>query len=142
VERTAEARWEGELKSGKGHIKLGSGAYQGTYSFGTRFESNPGTNPEELIGAGLAACYSMALSATLAKGGHPVTRVDTKAAVHLEKVGEGFGVTRIELTTRGVVPGVSAEEFKRVAQDTGKNCIIARALGAVPISVDAALSGG
>ncbi len=137
MERTAEARWEGELKSGKGQIKLGSGAYQGGYSFGTRFESSPGTNPEELIGAALAACFSMALASTLAKGGHPATSVDTRAAVRLEKVGEGFGITGITLTTRGVVPGVSAEEFTKLAEQTGKNCIVARALGAVPISVAA-----
>lgn len=142
MERTAEARWDGELKSGKGNIKLGSGAYEGPYSFGTRFESSPGTNPEELIGAGLAACYSMALAATLGKSGHPAKRVESKATVHLDKVGEGFGITRIELKTRGQVPGISEEEFKKVAEQTGKSCIIARALGAVPISVDASLSSG
>ncbi len=139
MERTAEAKWEGELKSGKGSIKLGSGAYQGAYSFGTRFESSPGTNPEELIGAALAGCFSMALAATLAKGGHPATWVDTRAAVSLDKVGEGFGITRIALTTRGVVPGVGADEFKRLAEQTGKNCIIARAIQA-PISVEASLA--
>jgi osmotically inducible protein OsmC len=140
MERTAEARWEGELRSGRGHLKLGSGAFEGDYSFGTRFETSPGTNPEELIGAALAACYSMALAATLAKGGHPATRVESTAAVQLEKVGEGFGITRIALTTRGVVPGLSADEFKRVADQTGTQCIVARALQAVPIRVEATLS--
>jgi len=142
VERTAEARWDGELKSGKGNIKLGSGAYEGPYSFGTRFESSPGTNPEELIGASLAACFSMALAATLGKTGHPATRVDTRATVHLDKVGEGFSITRIDLRTRGQVPGLPEDEFKKVAEQTGKSCIIARALGAVPISVGASLSSG
>ncbi len=140
MERKAEARWEGELKAGKGHIRLESGAYDGAYSFRTRFESTPGTNPEELIGAALAACYSMALAATLEKGGHPATRVESTAAVHLEKTGEGFGITRIDLTTRGKVPGVSEDEFKRLAEQTGKSCIIARAIAA-PITVDAALTG-
>ncbi len=142
MERTAEARWEGELKSGKGNVKLGSGAYEGPYSFGTRFESSPGTNPEELIGAGLAACYSMALAATLGKTGHPAKWVESKAMVHLEKVGEGFGITRIDLKTQGQVPGLSEDEFRKAAEQTGKSCIIARALGAVPISVAASLSPG
>ena len=140
MERTAEARWDGELKSGKGNIKLGSGAYEGPYSFGTRFESSPGTNPEELIGASLAACYSMALAAALGKSGHPATRVETRATVHLDKVGEGFSITRIDLKTRGQVPGLSEDEFRKVAEQTGKTCIIARALGAVPISVGASIS--
>lgn len=142
MERTAEARWDGELKSGKGNIKLGSGAFEGPYSFGTRFESSQGTNPEELIGASLAACFSMALAATLGKSGHPATRVETKATVHLDKVGEGFAITRIDLKTRGQVPGLPEDEFKKVAEQTGKSCIIARALGAVPISVGASLSSG
>ena len=142
MERAAEARWNGELKSGKGNIKLGSGVFEGPYSFGTRFESSPGTNPEELIGAGLAACYSMALAATLGKTGHPAKEVDSKATVYLEKVGEGFSITRIDLKTRGQVPGLSENEFKKVAEETGKTCIVARALGAVPISVSASLSSG
>lgn len=142
MERTAEARWDGELKSGKGKVKLGSGAFEGPYSFSTRFESSPGTNPEELIGASLAACYSMALAATLAKTGHPARHVDSKATVHLDKVGEGFSITRIDLTTRGQVPGLSEDEFRKTAEQTGKTCIIARALGAVPISVSASLSSG
>jgi osmotically inducible protein OsmC len=142
VERTAEARWDGELKTGKGNIKLGSGAYEGPYSFSTRFESTPGTNPEELIGASLAACFSMALAATLGKTGHPATRVETTATVHLDKVGEGFSITRIDLKTRGQVPGLAEDEFRKAAEQTGKSCIVARALGAVPISVAASLSTG
>jgi osmotically inducible protein OsmC len=142
VERTAEARWDGELKTGKGNIKLGSGAYEGPYSFSTRFESTPGTNPEELVGASLAACFSMALAATLGKTGHPATRVETTATVHLDKVGEGFSITRIDLKTRGQVPGLAEDEFRKAAEQTGKSCIVARALGAVPISVAASLSTG
>ena len=142
MERTAEGRWEGELKSGKGNIKLGSGAYEGPYSFSTRFESGQGTNPEELIGASLAACFSMALAATLGRTGHPATSVDTKATVHLDKVGEGFSITRIDLNTRGQVKGISEDEFRKAAEQTGKTCIVARALGAVPITVGATLSSG
>ena len=142
MERTAEARWEGELRSGRGRIRLGSGAFEGEYSFGTRFESSPGTNPEELLGASHAGCFTMALANTLAKAGHPATRIDTRAVVRLEKVGEGFSVTGIQLVTRGVVPGVSSEEFQRAADDMGANCIISRALKSVPIRVQATLESG
>ncbi len=140
MQRTAEARWEGELKTGKGHLKLGSGTYEGDYSFSSRFESGTGTNPEELLGAAHAGCFTMALANLLAKGGHPATRIDTTATVHLEKVGDAFGITGIDLVTRGVVPGVSSEEFSRAADDMGANCIVSRALKAVPIRVQATLS--
>ena len=139
INRKAEARWEGTLKEGRGNIKLGSGAWQGPYSFGTRFESAPGTNPEELLGAAHAACFTMAVGAALSRAGHPPTSIDTTATVHLDKVGEGFGITGIDLVTRGKVPGLSAPEFVRVAEDMGKNCIVSRALASVPIHVDAAL---
>ena len=142
MERTAEAHWEGELRTGKGSIRLGSGAFDGKYSFATRFEDSPGTNPEELLGAAHAGCFTMALANTLAKAGRPAVRIDTTAKVHLEKVGEGFGVTGVDLVTRGVVPGASAEEFKRAADDMGANCIISRALKAVPIRVEATLTSG
>jgi len=140
MERTAEARWEGELRSGTGQIRLGSGAFEGKYSFGTRFESSPGTNPEELLGAAHAGCFTMALASALAKSGHPATRIETKATVRLEKVGEGFGITGVDLVTRGVVPGVSSEAFRRAADDMGANCIVSRALKAVPITVKATLA--
>src|SRR4051812_2619893 len=96
--RKADAVWEGDLKAGKGSIKLGSGAWNGSYSFGTRFENSPGTNPEELIAAAHAACYSMALSAGLGKAGFAPQRISTKADVTIDKVGEGFKITRIKLT--------------------------------------------
>ena len=140
MERTAEARWEGELRSGTGQIRLGSGAFEGKYSFGTRFESSPGTNPEELLGGAHAGCFTMALASALAQGGHPATRIETKATVRLEKVGEGFGITGVDLVTRGVVPGVSSEAFRRAADDMGANCIVSRALKAVPITVKATLA--
>src|SRR6184192_497109 len=103
--RNAEAVWEGDLKGGNGRVKLGSGAFEGKYSFATRFEEAPGTNPEELIGAAHAGCFSMALTAALGRGGFSPKRVFTKAAVHLEKVGDAFAITRIDLDCEAEVPG-------------------------------------
>ncbi|MFN8573459.1 MAG: OsmC family protein [Gemmatimonadaceae bacterium] len=140
ITRKADARWEGDLKAGKGNIRLGSGAFEGKYSFGTRFEGSPGTNPEELLGAAHAACFTMALSAALARAGHVPTSVDTTASVHLDKVNDGFSVTGIDLVTRGVIPGLTAEEFTRFAEDAKKGCIISRALAAVPMTVSASLA--
>src|SRR5256885_15080433 len=104
--RSSSARWQGNLKEGAGTMALGSGAYEGSYSFASRFEEGKGTNPEELIAAAHAGCFSMALSAGLTKAGHPPTRVHTTARGHLEKGGDGFGITRIELTTEAPVPGI------------------------------------
>ena len=140
MDRTAEARWAGDLKTGRGNIRLGSGAFQGPYSFVSRFENAPGTNPEELLGAAHAACYSMALSLALSLAGHPPTRVTTTATVHLAKVGAGFAITGIDLATRGVVPEVSAAEFQRMAEETKVGCIISKALAAVPMRLDAQLA--
>lgn len=139
MDRKAEARWTGDLKSGSGRVKLGSGAFEGPYSFISRFESGGGTNPEELLGAAHAGCFSMALSLALSMSGHPATSVDTTATVHLEKVGAGFAITGIDLLTRGVVPGIDAETFKRHAEETKSNCIISKALSAVPMRLDADL---
>ena len=107
--RTGSAIWEGTLKGGKGSMKLGSGAYEGPFSFLSRFESGTGTNPEELIGAALAGCFSMALSANLEKAGHPATRVATTANVKLEMLPTGPTITTIELDNVSEVPGI--EEF-------------------------------
>ena len=104
---TARAHWEGDLKTGKGTIGLGSGAFEGPYSFKTRFEGAPGTTPEELLGAAHAGCFTMALSLGLTTAGHPPTSLDTSAVVTLGKVGEAFAITRIDLTLKGVVPGLS-----------------------------------
>ena len=142
MHRTAEARWTGDLKSGKGNVKLGSGAFEGSYSFTSRFENGAGTQPEELLGAAHAGCYSMALAAALSQAGHVPTSVTTTAKVHLEKAGAGFAITRIDLVTRGVVPGVSAADFQRLAEDTKVNCIVSRALAAVPMQLDAQLVTG
>ena len=140
MDRKAEVRWEGDLRGGRGQIKLGSGAFEGSYSFGTRFEGAPGTNPEELLGAAHAGCFSMALSLFLGNAGHPPTKIETTATVHLNKVGEGFSITGIDLATRGLVPGISAAEFQRLAEDAKANCIVSKAL-AVPITLAATLDG-
>jgi osmotically inducible protein OsmC len=140
MERTAEARWNGDLKSGNGSVKLGSGAFEGPYGFTSRFENGAGTNPEELIGAAHAGCFSMALAAGLANAGHKPNRVSTTAKVTLDKGDQGFSITGIHLVTRGDVPGLSADEFKRFAEDTKQNCIVSRALSAVPMTLDAQLA--
>jgi len=137
--RTSNARWEGDLKAGNGKVKLGSGSFEGKYSFGTRFESGPGTNPEELLGAAHAACFSMALAAGLAKAGHTAKSIETTANVHLEKSDAGFSITHIDLVTVGEVPGLTAPEFQSAAEDTKKNCIVSRALSAVPTTLNATL---
>lgn len=136
---TARAHWEGDLKNGKGTIGLGSGAFEGPYSFKTRFEGAPGTTPEELLGAAHAGCFTMALSLGLTTAGHPPTSLDTNAAVTLAKVGDAFSITRIDLTLKGVVPGLSEAEFKRLAEDAKKNCIVSRAISNVPMTLDATL---
>jgi osmotically inducible protein OsmC len=140
MSQTAKAHWEGDLKSGKGTIALGSGAFQGTYSFKTRFEGAPGTTPEELLGAAHAGCFTMALSAALTTAGHAPTSLDTTAAVTLAKTGDKFSITQIALTTRGVVPGLAEAEFQRLARDAMTNCIISRAISNVPMTLDAALA--
>lgn len=142
MDRNAEARWAGDLKGGRGNIRLGSGAFEGPYSFVSRFESGGGTNPEELLGAAHAGCFSMALSLALSSAGHVPTSVTTTATVHLSKVGAGFGITGIDLVTRGVVPGVSPTDFQRLAEETKVNCIISKALAAVPMKLDAQLVTG
>ena len=137
--RKASAVWNGTLKDGSGSMKLASGAYEGPYSFGSRFEDAPGTNPEELIGAAHAGCFSMALSAGLGKAGFDATRVETTARVHLEKVGEGFEITRIKLTSEAEVPGIDAATFLEHAQGAKENCPVSKVLAAAEIELDAKL---
>ncbi|MHB0964554.1 MAG: OsmC family peroxiredoxin [Gemmatimonadaceae bacterium] len=141
MDRKAEAQWFGDLKSGKGTMAVGSGAFSGPYSFISRFEGSKDTNPEELLGAAHAACFSMALSNTLAQRGKPVTNVTTTAVVTADKTDAGFAITRIALKTRGIVPGLSADEFRQVAEETKTGCIVSRALAAVPMTLDAELAG-
>jgi osmotically inducible protein OsmC len=129
--RTAEARWDGSLQEGNGVMRMASGAYEGPYSFQSRFQEGDGTNPEELIAAAHAGCFSMALSLELGQAGHSAESIETTATVHIDKVGEGFGITRIELDTRARVPGVSDDEFQQVAEAAKKGCPVSRALAAV-----------
>jgi osmotically inducible protein OsmC len=139
MDRKAEATWNGGLKDGNGSFKVGSGALKDAYSFASRFEGNAQTNPEEMIGAAHAACYSMALSLALEKAGHTATSVTTKATVRLNKGDAGFKITGIDLVTRGVAPGVSEAEFKKLAEATRTGCIVSQALSAVPMTIDARL---
>jgi osmotically inducible protein OsmC len=126
--RTASARWSGNLTEGSGTIKTGKGGYQGNYSFKSRFEEGEGTNPEELIGAAHAGCFSMAFSKGLADAGFTPTSVDTIAKVHLDRGDAGFSVTRIELETTGDVPGIDESTFQKIAEDAKANCPISRLL--------------
>lgn len=139
--RTGSAVWEGTLKSGQGNMKLGSGAYEGAYSFSSRFENGSGTNPEELIGAAEAGCFSMALSVGLEKAGHPPKRISTTANVKLEKVGEAFRITAIDLVTEADVPGIEDAKFQEVAEETKNNCPVSAALSGTQINLKARLSG-
>jgi osmotically inducible protein OsmC len=126
--RTASARWEGNLTEGSGTVSTGKGGYQGNYSFKSRFEEGEGTNPEELIGAAHAGCFSMAFSKGLADAGFTPTSVETTAKVHLDKTDAGFGVTRIELDTVGAVPGIDEGTFQKIADGAKENCPISRLL--------------
>jgi osmotically inducible protein OsmC len=116
AKRVSDAEWRGDLKDGAGTLRLGSGAFEGRYSFKSRFEDGPGTNPEELIAAAHAACFSMALSAALSQKGHVPTRIHTKATVDFGPVTGGFAISRITLETEGQVPGIDAATFEQVAQ--------------------------
>ena len=138
--RNASARWEGGLKGGKGTFKGESGGIGGQYSFSSRFESGVGSNPEELLAAAEAACYSMALSGSLEKNGTPPTSVDTAAACTVEPAEGGFKVSRMHLVVTAVVPGIDEAKFKELATATLAGCPVSKALqGNVEMSVDARL---
>ena len=136
--RSASAKWEGGLKSGRGSFS-GQTGLGGQYNFSSRFESGTGSNPEELLAAAEAACFSMALSGGLEKNGTPATSVETKADCTIEKVGDAFTITRIALDVRAVVPNIDDATFQKIAADTKVNCPVSRALKAVDISVSAKL---
>jgi lipoyl-dependent peroxiredoxin len=139
--RTATARWSGSLQEGDGAMRLGGGAYEGPYSFQSRFEEGEGTNPEELIGAAHAGCFSMAFAGALGRAGHEPDSVETEAAVHLEKAGEGFRITRVVLRTKARVPGIDAEELRKHAEAAKDGCPVSQALGGVDeITVEAELA--
>jgi len=139
--RSAQATWNGPLKDGRGEFKGSSGAIGGNYSFGTRFENSPGTNPEELIAAAHAGCYSMALSATLGRNGFEPKRIDTTAKVHLDKGDAGFSITKIDLVTRAEVDGIEPAKFDELAEDTKRNCPVSKLLApGAEITLDATLA--
>jgi osmotically inducible protein OsmC len=138
--RTANAQWEGSLQDGKGSMRFGSGAFDGQYSYSSRFEEGTGTNPEELIAAAHAGCFSMALSGGLSRAGHVPTWVRTTAQVHLEKQAEGFGITSIDLDTEATVPGIDQATFQEQAEAAKANCPVSRALAGVDIRVSARLA--
>ena len=139
--RKANARWEGSLTEGNGTMRMASGAYEGPYSFQSRFREGAGTNPEELIAAAHAGCFSMALSGELGKAGHDLESVETEATVHIEEEGEGFSIKRIDLQTRARVPGISADEFQQIADGAKTGCPVSRALAAIEtIELDAQLA--
>ncbi|MDQ3944935.1 MAG: OsmC family protein [Actinomycetota bacterium] len=137
--RTATARWEGGLKDGKGSMRLGGGAFEGQYSFSSRFEDGVGTNPEELIGAAHAGCFSMALSAGLEKAGYSPNSVETTANVHLSPADGGFRISRIELRATADIPGIDATAFAEQAEAAKQNCPVSKALAGVDIALDARL---
>lgn len=127
--RKADARWEGSLQDGKGHMRLGGGAYEGPFTFKSRFEEGDGTNPEELIAAAHAGCFSMAFSGALGRGGFPPERVETTASVHLNKTDEGFRVQKIDLVTEADVPGIDEATFQEIADTAKRTCPISVLLG-------------
>lgn len=137
--RSAEAEWNGNFREGAGRMRLGSGAFEGSYSFPSRFQEGQGTNPEELIGAAHAGCFSMALAAGLSKAGHAPTRIHTTAQVHIEKVGEGFEITRIDLETEAEVPGIDDAAFQKEAEAAKANCPVSKALAGPRIGLKAVL---
>ena len=140
--RTASARWDGTLQEGSGTMRMMSGSYEGPYSFQSRFEEGDGTNPEELIAAAHAGCFSMALSADLGRAGYDPQSVETTARVHLELEDSGPRIARIVLDARASVPGISEDEFQQVAGAAKQNCPVSKALAAVEtIELNAELVG-
>ena len=138
--RKAEAEWKGNLAEGNGTLKVGSGAFEGSYSFKSRFEDGQSaTNPEELLGAAHASCFTMALAAQLSRERFTPTRIHTEAKVRLEKVGEAFSITRIDLETEAQVPGIDDATFQKHASDAKQNCPLSKALAATEIHLTAKL---
>jgi osmotically inducible protein OsmC len=137
--RKATAQWEGGLQGGKGTFKGESGQVGASYSFGTRFGEQKGSNPEELLAAAEAACFSMALALGLEQAGTPAAKIETEAACTVEKQGAGFRITTMKLVVRGTVPGIDQAKFDQMAQTTKANCPVSVALAGVEISVQATL---
>jgi lipoyl-dependent peroxiredoxin len=139
IKRTATAVWEGDLKQGEGMVSVESGAFTGKYSFSSRFEEGVGTNPEELIGAAHAGCFSMALSGDLSKAGYVVDEIRTEAIVKMEKGERGFSIVGVKLVTKAKVRDIEMEEFAKIASGAKQNCPVSRALAAVDIALEAHL---
>ncbi len=140
IKRTSEAKWNGSVTEGSGEVKLGSGAFAGPYSFNSRFgDDTKAINPEELIAAAHAGCFSMAFSLILGKSGFTPKSIETKASVHIEKQGEGFAIPKIELVTVAEVPGITDEEFQTIATTAKENCPVSKVLSAAEITLDATL---
>lgn len=138
--RRSRAAWQGGVEDGGGTIKLGSGAFEGTYSLRARVaDESPETNPEELIAAAHAGCYTMSLSNELTQAGHPPTQLDTTATVYLERREEGFVIPRIHLETSGQVPGIDQAEFERMASEAERGCTVSKVLAAAEITLEARL---
>ena len=138
--RSSSAQWSGNLARGDGTMSLWSGAFEGRYSFASRFEEGDGTNPEELIAAAHAGCFSMALANVLSQAGHEPGSVQTTAEVHLDKDNGGFSITRSDLTTEVKADGLDDEEFQQHADEAKRTCPVSRALGAIEVSLDAKLA--
>ncbi len=139
AERKATAEWNGSLKEGAGKVALGSGVFEGAFSFATRMGDEPGTNPEEFLGASLAGCYAMALNATLEKEGKPARSVKVEANVFLGKDDAGFKISRIDLEANADIAGIEDAEFQTIAENVKKTCPISKALAATPINLTATL---
>jgi osmotically inducible protein OsmC len=138
--RTAEAEWKGNLAEGEGRLKVGSGAFEGPYSFKSRFEEGQSTtNPEELIGAAHAGCFTMALTAALSRAGIKPTRIHTTARVKLEKIGEAFSITQIDLETEAKIPEIDDAKFQELANGAKQNCPVSKALSGTEIHLNAKL---
>jgi lipoyl-dependent peroxiredoxin len=136
--RKATATWTGTLKEGKGHL-AGQSGLDMQYAFSSRFEDGPGTNPEELLAAAHAGCYSMALNVALERAGFAAEYVRTEGNCTVEKIGDGMSISKLKLVTRAKVPGLDADKFMEFAEATKTGCIVSRALSAVPMELDAAL---
>lgn len=136
----AEAAWHGTFREGEGKMRLGSGAFEGGYSYRSRMEDGPGTNPEELLGAAHAGCFSMSLARRLEAAGYPPERIHTEARVRFGRQGEGYAISRIDLRTEAEVPGADEDVFFEKAEAAKKDCAISKALAGVEINLEARLA--
>jgi lipoyl-dependent peroxiredoxin len=139
--RTSDAEWNGTFKEGSGTMRLGTGTFEAQFSAGTRFEEDPGTNPEELIAAAFAGCFSMALTLGLERAGYAPERVATEAKVQFDKLEQGFTMTKFTLSCEANVPGIEDADFQKIAEGTKSTCPVSRALASVPVELTATLTG-